>query len=59
MKPKPYNEYRIHVVKKLVPEEVWNWLLVALETPYSNRECIELLPDSELAIEYHERMRNY
>lgn len=59
MKQKPYNEYRIHVAKKLVPADVWNWLLVQIETPYSNCECIELLPDSDLAIEYHERMRNY
>ena len=59
MKPKHHNEYRIHVVKKLTPEPVWSWLLVALDIPYSNRECIELIPDDELAIEYCEKMRSY
>ena len=57
MKTKPHNPYMIHVVKKLTPEPVWSWLLAALDTPYSPRECVELLPDSELAVEYRERMR--
>lgn len=59
MKTKRHNPEMIHVAKARTPEPVWSWLLSALDTPYSNRECVELLPDDELALEYHERMRNY
>lgn len=59
MKTKPRAAYAIHVAKKLTPPDVWEWLLAALDTPYSNRECVELLPDSDLAIEYHEKMRSH
>ena len=58
MKPKHHNEYTIHVAKKLTPEPVWSWLLASLETPHSNRECVELLPDSDLAIEYLDKVRS-
>ncbi len=59
MKRQASRDYTIHVAKKLTPPAVWEWLLVAIETPYSDREVVELLPESELAVEYHERMRNY
>jgi hypothetical protein len=58
MKPKHHTLYTIHVAKKLTPPAIWEWLLAALDTPFSTREVIELLPEGDLAIEYHDKMRS-
>ena len=59
MKAKRHNPEMIHVAKARTPEPVWDWLLARLELEHSRLECVELLPEGDVAVEYHERMRNY
>lgn len=45
----------VFVVRALTPAPVWDWLMAALETPYSERSFVELLADSDLYREVKRR----
>jgi len=55
MNPTPRT---VFVVRALTPAPVWDWLMAALETPYSDRSFVELLADSDLYREVKRRIDN-
>lgn len=54
-----HHQHMLHVAKALTPPDVWDWLMIQLDLQHSKREIVYLWPDCDLAIEYHEKMRNY
>lgn len=53
------DAHQIHIFKDKCPAEVWSWLMGVLGLEHCALRVVWLVPDSEVAVEYFQRMRNY